>query len=193
MFGGISMLRCFLMLSLVLPVSGYCQSYADSPFYQPVAAVPSTAHSEGYRGISANGIVIDLSEWVPESSLGFDRIAGWSVAADVDGTKPAQVFHYYTRYDHMNPVVVFGYNLLAEPVEGTDQIRCTFSALTNFEAGWLRNKEVAPVAFPASLTPVVIHSGDVLAIKTLPLGPGKIAAVHYLRLIRADQTADSTQ
>jgi hypothetical protein len=33
----------------------------------------------------------------------------------------------------------------------------------------------------------------VLAIKTLPLGPGKSAAVHYLRLIRTDQTLDSTQ
>jgi hypothetical protein len=173
------------------PVSGFCQSYADSPFYQPVTAVPPTAHSEGYRGISANGIVIDLSEWVPESSPGFDRIAGWSVAADVDGTKPAEVFHYYTQYDHMNPVVVFGYDLLVQPVEGTDQIRCTFSPLTNFAGAWLRNKEVAPVAFPASLTPVVIHSGDVLAIKTLPLGPGKIAPVHYLRLTRIDQLPGS--
>lgn len=187
------MLRCLLLLSLMVPVSGFCQSYADSPFYQPVAAIPPTAHSEGYRGISANDIVIDLSEWVPESAPGFERIAGWSVAADVDGNKRAEVFHYYTQYDHMNPVVVFGYDLLVQPVGGTDQIRCTFSPLTNFAEGGLRNKEVAPVAFPANLTPVVIHSGDVLAIKTLPLGPGKIATVHYLRLIRSDQTADSTQ
>lgn len=186
------MLRCFLMLSLVLPVPGYCQRYADSPLYRSVSVIPSAAHSEGYPGIRANGIVIDLSAWVPESSPGFDRIAGWSVAADVDGSKPAQVFHYYTQYDHMNPVVVFGYDLLVEPVKGTDQIRCTFSALTDPAWDWHRKKDISPVAFPTGLTTVVIHSGDVLAIKTLPLGLGKIAPVHYLRLTRADQTADST-
>jgi hypothetical protein len=189
------MLRHFLLLSLSLPLSGYCQTYADSPFYQPVSAIPSTARADGYcHGcIHANGATIDLSEWVPASSPDFDRIAGWSVAADVDGSKPAEVFHYYAQYDHMNPVVVFGYDLLVQPVEGTDVIGCTFSPLTD-PAGdwWHRNKEITPVALPADLTPVEIHSGDVLAVKTLPLGPGRIA-VHYLRLIRTDQTLDSTQ
>lgn len=186
------MLRPILLLSLVLPLSGYCQTY-NSPFYQPVSGIPSTAHSEGYKGIRANGIVIDLSEWVPASSPDFARIAGWSVAADVDGSKGGQVFHYYTQYDHMSPVVVFGYDLVVEPVEGTDQIRCTFSPLTDPAWGWHRNKEVAPVSLPRDLTPVVIHSGDGLAIKTLPLGPGKIAPVQYLRLTRTDQTTASTQ
>jgi hypothetical protein len=189
------MLRPILLLSLVLPLSGYCQTYG-SPFYQPVSAIPSTAHVDGYcHGcIHANGVTIDLSEWVPASSPEFARIAGWSVAADVDGSKAAQVFHYYTQYDHMNPAVVFGYDLLVQPVQGTDQIRCTFSPLTDPARNWWhRNKEIAPVALPNDLTPVVVHSGDVLAIKTLPLGPGKIAAVHYLRLIRTDQTLDSTQ
>ncbi|HEY1497997.1 MAG TPA: hypothetical protein VGF88_00330 [Acidobacteriaceae bacterium] len=184
------MLRAVLLLSLVLPLSGFCQTYANSPVYQPVSEIPSTAHAEGYEhgSMHANGVVIDLSEWEPASSPDSARIAGWSVAADIDGSQPAQVFHYYTQYDHMNPVVVFGYDLLVEPVEGTDQIRCTFSAVTD-PAGewWHRNKEVTPVALPNDLTPVVIHSGDVLAIKTLPLGPGRIAAVHYLRLTRTDQ------
>jgi len=194
MVGGIDMLRPILLLSLVMPLSGYCQTYG-SPFYQPVSAIPSTAYDDGYcHGcIHANGVTIDLSQWTPESSPDFDRIAGWSGDADVDGSKPAQVFHHYTQYDHMNPVVVFGYDLLVQPVEGTDQIRCTFSALTDFAGGRHRNKEIAPVALPPDLTPVVIHSGDVLAITYLPLGPGKIASVHYIRLIRTDQTLDSTQ
>jgi len=122
------------------------------------------------------------------------KFAGWSVEVNVDGSNGVQVFHYYTQYDHMSPVVVFGYDLVVQPVEGTDQIRCTFSTLTDPEGDWWhRNKEVAPAALPRDLTPAVIHSGDVLAIRTLPLGLGKIAPVHYLRLIRSDQTADSTQ
>jgi len=189
------MLRYFLLLSLVLPLTGYGQSYADSPFYQPVSAIPSAAQVDGYAhgSIHANGVVIDLSEWTPDSSPDSERIAGWSAAADVDRGKPAQIFHFYTQYDHLNPVVVFGYDLLAEPVAGTDEIRCTFSALTDPSWDWHRNQQVAPVALPTDLTPVVIHSGDVLAIRTLPLGPGRIAAVHYLRLTRTDQTPTSAQ
>jgi hypothetical protein len=189
------MLRYFLLLSLVLPLSGYGQTYADLPFYQPVSAIPSTAHVDGYAhgSMHANGVIIDLSEWVPASSPDFDRIAGWSEGADVDGNKPAQRFHFYIQHDHMNPAVVFGYDLLAEPVAGTDEIRCTFSALTDSATQRQRSKEIAPVALPADLTPVVIHSGDVLAIRMLPLGPGRIADIHYLRLIRADQTPTSAQ
>jgi hypothetical protein len=189
------MLRPILLLSFVLPLSAHCQTYS-SPFYQTVSGIPSTAYADGYcHGcIHANGVTIDLSRWEPESSPDFARIAGWSVATDVDGSKGRQILHYYTQYDHMNPVVVFGYDLLVQPVEGTDQIRCTFSPVTDPTGDWWRrNKEIAPVALPNDLTPVVIHSGDVLAIKTLPLGPGKIAAVHYLRLIRTEQTLDSPQ
>lgn len=187
------MLRPVLLLSLVLPLSGYCQTYADSPFYQPVSVIPSAAHVDGYEhgSMRANGVVIDLSEWIPESSPDVDRIAGWSEGADVDGNKPAQKFHFYIQHDHQNPVVVFGYDLLAEPVVGTDEIRCTFSVLTDSPVQWSRNKEIPPVALPADLTPVVIHSGDVLAIRMLPLGPGRIADIHYLRIIRTAQTADS--
>lgn len=189
------MLRRVLLLSLVLPLSGYGQTYADSPFYQRVSAIPATAQVDGYEHgtIHANGVTIDLSEWAPLSSPDFDRIAGWSVAADVDGSKPAKIFHYYTQYDHMNPVVVYGYDLLVQPVEGTDQIRCTFRALTDPAWKWHRNKEVAPVDLPADLTPVVVHSGDVLAIRTLPLGPGRIVAVRYLRLTRSEETTTSAQ
>ena len=188
------MLKYLLAFAFAIPLGGHCQSYADSPFYKTITALPSTARVDGYQHgtIKANGVVIDLSEWVPESSPDFDQIAGWSGAADVDGTKP-QLFHRYIQYDHLNPVVVFGYDLLVQPVEGTDQIRCTFSALTDFAGGRRRNKEIAPVALPADLTPVVIHSGDLLAIKTLPLGPGRIAAVHYLRLTRNDLTPGSAQ
>jgi len=82
--------------------------------------------------------------------------------------------------------VIFGYDLLVEPVEGTDQIKCTFSALTDPEIDWLRDKDVPVVALPADLTPLVIKSGDVISFTTLPLGPGKIAVVHYLRLTRID-------
>jgi len=183
------MLRYFLLLTLAFPLSGSCQNYADSPFYQRVSSIPSTARADGYAhgSIQANGVIIDLSESVPESSPDFDRIRGWSAAADVDGSKPAEVFHFYTQYDHMNPVIRYGYDLRAEPVAGTDEIRCTFSAPTDPRGwNWNPNKGITAVALPADLTPVVVHSGEVLAIRTLPLGPGRIVAVHYLRLIRTD-------
>lgn len=187
------MLRRFLLLAVALPLSGYCQTYADSPFYQPVSNIPSAAHVDGYEhgSMRANGVVIDLSEWVPESSPDLDRIfsGGGSEGADVDGNKPVQKFHFYIQHDGLH--VVFGYDLLVQPIEGTDQIRCTFSALTDPSWDWHRDKEIAPVALPADLTAVVVHSGDVLAIRMLPLGPGRIADIHYLRMIRTDQTANS--
>jgi hypothetical protein len=191
------MLRYFLVLSLVLPLSGYCQTYATSPFYQLVSAIPTTAHAEGYQHgtIRANGIVIDLSEWVPSASPDFKQIAGWSVDVDLDRNARGQILHYYIQYDRLNESrrgerggVTFGYDLLAEP-EGSDQIRCTFSPYTDTSPS-TRNQEIVPVAFPADLTPVVIHSGDVLAIKTLPLGPGRIADVHYIQLTRSDRPSD---
>jgi len=187
------MVKYCLAFSLAIPLCGQCQSYADSPFYGKVPAIPSTAHVEGYShgSIKANGVVIDLSESVPYSSRDFDEIRGWSVAASVDGSKPAQTFHFYIQYDRLN--VTFGYDLLVEPVEGTEMIKCTFSSLTDPEVGWRRNKDVAPVSLPADLTPLVIKSGDAISITTLPLGPGKIASVHYLQLTRTDLAPISTQ
>jgi hypothetical protein len=190
---GVDMLKLFLAFSLTIPLCGHCQSYADSPFYRRASAVPSTAHVEGYEhgSIKANGVVIDLSESVPWSSSDFDEIRGWTVQARVDGSNPAQTFHFYIQYEHLN--VVFGYDLLAEPVEGTDKIKCSFTALTDPETAWHHNKEVVPVALPADLTPLLIKSGDAISITTLPLGQGKIAVVHYLRLTRTDLAPDSAQ
>lgn len=190
------MLRCVLLLSLGLPLCASCQSYADSPFYQPVSAIPSGARADGYvhGSLHANSVTIDLSEWEPASSPDFDRIRGWSTAADTDGNPSAEVFHFYTQYDPMNPVVRFGYDLRVEPVAGTDEIRCTFSAPTAPHGwDWHSNPDVRPVALPADLTPVVVHSGGVLAIRTLPLGPGRIVVTHYLRLTRTDSGHDAGQ
>lgn len=93
--------------------------------------------------------------------------------------------------------MIYGYDLHVEPIQGTNEIRCTFSRLTDpeelQERGWQRDKDIPVVAFPPNLTPLVIKSGGVIAITTLPLGPGKIAPVHYLRLIRIDQTLASNQ
>jgi hypothetical protein len=190
------MIKYFLIFSLATPLCGYSQSYADSPFYKPTSVIPSTAHVEGWQhgSIKANGVVIDLSESVSSSSPGFDEIRGWSVGSWVDRNNPAHTFHFYIQYDHMNPVVVFGYDLLVEPVTGTDKIKCTFSALTDPENRLaLRNKDIAPVALSADLSPVVIKSGDAISITTLPLGQGKIASIHYLRLTRTDLTPESAE
>lgn len=186
------MLKFILVFSLAVPLSGHCQNYADAPFYRSTSSIPSTAHVEGYShgSIKANGIVIDLSEWVPWSSPDFDEIRGWSVAAGVDGNRPAQLFHFYIQYDHLN--VTFGYDLLAVPLDGTDKIKCTFSAFTDSQYSH-RNKDVFPVVLPVDLSPLVIKSGDAISITTLPLGEGKIAVVHYLRLTRTDLAPDSAQ
>jgi hypothetical protein len=188
------MFKYFLAFSLAVPLCGYSQSYADSPFYRPASTIPSTAHVEGYShgSIKANGVVIDLSESVPSSSPDFDEIRGWSVWAGADRTKPSQTFRFYILYDHLN--VAFGYDLLAEPIEGTDKIRCTFSAFSNPpDSISLLSRGVVPAALPADLTPLVIKSGDVISIATLPLGRGRIAVVHYLRLTRTDITPVSAE
>lgn len=192
------MLKRFLvMFSLAIPLYCHGQSYADSPFYKRVPAVPSTAHVEGWShgSIKANGIVIDLSVSEPSSSLDRDDLRGGSIHSWVDRNMPSHVFHYYRQYNQLN--LVFGYDLHVEPVQGTDEIRCTFSTLTDPnelpEMAWPRDKYIPVVALPGELTPLVIKSGDVIAITTLPLGEGRISVVHYLRLARADMTPNSAQ
>jgi len=164
------MLKYLLAFGLSIPLCCHCQSYADSPFYRAISAIPSTAHVEGWAhgSIKANGIVIDLSESVPWSSPDRDEIRGGSlIDSRVDGNKPGQIFHYIMQYTQLN--VVFGYDLLVEPIEGTDKIKCTFSVLTDPDTAWRRNKDVSPVALPADLTSLVIKSGDAISITTLPL------------------------
>ena len=117
-------------------------------------------------------------------------VRGWSEGSGVVGSKPAQVFHFYIQYDNLN--VTFGYDLLARPIKGTDKIKCTFNAFTDFGVADHRNKDITPVRLPA-VPPLVIASGDVIAIKELPLGEGKAAVVHYIRLTRTDLTPDSSQ
>ena len=139
--------------------------------------------------------MIDLSESVPSSSwrLDFDEIRGWSLDSWVDKKTPEHTFHYYLQYDQLN--VIFGYDLRVEPVQGTDQIRCTFSALTDPdelpERVWPRNKGLPVVALSRDPSPFVIRSGTVIAITTLPLGRGRIPVTHYLRLARTDLALDS--
>src|SRR5258707_13834691 len=103
-----------------------CQSYADSTFYRTTSAIPLTAHVEGWQhgSTQANGVAIDLSESVPSSSPDFDEIQGWSVHSWVDKQGPTHLYHYFLQYDQLH--VVFGYDLLVEPVNGTDKIKCTF-------------------------------------------------------------------
>ena len=193
------MFKVLVVFSLALPLCGHSQSYADSPFYRPISTVPSTAHVEGWQHgtIMANGIVIDLSESVSPSSPDFDKIRGWSVHSWVDRNKPVQIFHYYLQYDQLN--VVFGYDLRVEAVKDTDEIKVAISALTdpdelaNYPNAWPRDKSIPVVALPGNLSPLVIKSGGVISITTLPLGPGKIASVHYLRLTRMDLTVNSAQ
>jgi hypothetical protein len=188
------MTRSLLAFALAIPLCGHCQSYTDSPFYKATSVVPSAAYVEGWQhgSIKANGIVIDLSANVSSSSPDIDKIRGWSVGSWVDRKNPAHTFHFYLQYDSMNPIVVFGYDLLVEPVNGTDQIKCTFSALTDPEHGLPgRNKDIPPVPLPTDLSPIMIKSGDAISITTLPLGPGKIAHVHYLRLTRTDLLSSS--
>jgi hypothetical protein len=187
------MLRHLLAFTLAIPLCGHCQTYADSPFYKSVSDIPPSAHVEGWShgSIKANGVVIDLSESVPSSSPDLDEIRGSSAESWVDRNKPAHTFHFYIQYDQLN--VVFGYDLVVEPVEDTDKIKCTFSALTDPEIGWQNKKDVAPVDLPADLTPLVIKSGDAISFTTLPLGEGKIAVVHYLRLTRIDLASASTE
>jgi len=82
-------------------------------------------------------------------------------------------------------------------VKGTDEIKCTFSALTDptelQQNGWPRDKDTPVVALQGDLRPFVIKSGSVVAIKTFPLGEGRIPLSHYVRLTRIDLTSESAQ
>jgi hypothetical protein len=195
---GVDMLKRFLlMFFLAIPLSGYSQSYAGSPFYRPISAIPATAHVEGWAHgiIKANGVMIDLSVSEPSPSPDSDELHGGLIDSWVDRNRPSHVFHYLRQYNQLN--VVFGYDLLVEPVQGTDEIRCTFSALTDPdelpESAWHRNKGIPVVALPPDLTPVVIKSGDAISFTMLPLGHGKVAVVHYIRFTRTDLAPASTE
>ena len=185
--------RILLIIPLAIPLCGYSQGYADSPFYKIVSAVPSTARDLGRApGGLANGIVIDIS--IDPAPSGARFINAW-----VDRSTPEHILHYFRQYDELN--AVFGYDLRVEPIQGTDQIRCTFTALSDpideppnkFQrlGLGLRKKYIPVVALPGDLSPFVIKSGDAISITTLPLGPGKIAVVQYLRLTRTDLAHDS--
>jgi hypothetical protein len=187
--------RFLLTLPLTIPLCGYSQGYADSPFYKIVSAIPSTAHAVGAENLRtrANGIVIDVSMLEPAPFT--PRLTN----AWADTSTPEHIFHYFRQYDELN--AVFGYDLRLEPVQGTDQIRCTFTSLSDpideppnkFQrlGLGLRKKDTPVVALPGDLSPFVIKSGDAISITTLPLGPGKVAVVQYLRLTRTDLAHDS--
>jgi hypothetical protein len=185
--------RILLIIPLAIPLCGYSQGYADSPFYKIVSAVPSTARALGRApGGTANGIVIDISMLEPGPFT--PRLTN----AWADRSTPEHIFHYFRQYDRLN--AVFGYDLRVEPIQGTDQIRCTFTTLTDpideppdkFQklGLGLRKKSIPVVALPGDLSPFVIKSGDAISITTLPLGPGKIAVVQYLRLTQTDLAHD---
>lgn len=92
--------------------------------------------------------------------------------------------------------MIFGYDLQVEPIKDTDEIKCTFSALTDpkelSELAWPRSRDIPVVTLPPDLTPLVIKSGGVIAITTQPLGKGNIAVDHYLRLTLTDLAPNST-
>jgi hypothetical protein len=194
MLGGGMLNRFLLIIPLAIPLCGHSQSYADSPFYKVISAAPSTPHAVG-REFRANGIVIDVSMLEPAPFT--PRLTNvWA-----DRSTPQHIFHYFRQYDESN--AVFGYDLRVEPIQGTDQIRCAFTALSDpldeppnkFQrlGLGLRKKSIPVVALPGDLSPFVIKSGDAISITTLPLGPGKIAVVQYLRLTRTDLAHDSPQ
>src|SRR5258708_32252099 len=99
------MLNCIiLIIPLAIPLCGYAQGYADSPFYKIVSAVPSTARALGRApGGTENGIVIDVS--MLESARPFTpRLTN----AWADRSTPEHIFHYFRQYDKLN--AVFGYD-----------------------------------------------------------------------------------
>ena len=187
--------RFLLIISIAIPICGYSQVYSDSPFYKIVSAVPLAARAAGNENIrtGANGITIDVSMLEPAPFT--PRLTdAWA-----DRSTPEHIFHYFRQYDELN--AVFGYDLRVEPIKGTDQIRCTFTALSDPKDEPLnsfqrlgmgfRNKNIPVVALSGDVSPFVIKSGDAISIATLPLGSGKIAVVQYLRLTRNDLAHDS--
>jgi|SRR5271156_2175947 len=188
------MLKHFLVAILcALPVYGYGQRYADSPFYKPSAPAPATANMgwSPHGAIQANNVVIDLYESVSTSAPGFDGIAGWTAAQRVDGTKPAQILHFFIEFPNLN--IVFAYDVLAEPVEDTNKIECTFSAPTDTTSyGWAQ-KGITPVALSSDLVPITITSGDTISVTMLPLGQDKVPVIEYLQFTRTEPSPVAAQ
>src|SRR5579859_573681 len=95
--------RFLLIIPLAIPLCGYSQGYADSPFYKIVSAVPSTARALGRApGGIANGIAIDISMLEP-APFTPSLTRAW-----VDRSTPEHIFHYFRQYDRLNGV--FGYD-----------------------------------------------------------------------------------
>jgi hypothetical protein len=85
--------RILLIIPLAIPLWGYSQGYADSPFYKIVSAVPSTARALGQApGGIANGIVIDISMLEPGPFT--PRLTN----AWVDRSTPEHIFHYFRHW-----------------------------------------------------------------------------------------------
>jgi hypothetical protein len=188
------MLRYLLAPALAIPFYGQCQGYVDPHLPKVIDNVPDTASSEGYGPgvIRANGVSVDLYRSQSEETL-VDKGSGVVlILAQVDGETPKQVLHFVHQYGELR--IAFGFNLLVEPLPGTDKIRCTFSTLTDPDLPWWRrDRDISPDPLPGGLGSVLVNSGDVLSLTTFPLSGDKLALVHYIRFTLADPGTSSAE
>jgi hypothetical protein len=70
-------------------------------------------------------------------SLAVPHYGPWDEGMKVDGVQSRQVVHWYLQDNHYG--VYFGYDLVLEPVPGSSQIKCTFSAFNNIRP-WRENE-----------------------------------------------------
>ena len=145
-----------LLTSASVPCTISAQTYEYSPFYQKVAAPPVGAfHRWTPR---ANGVIVNIR---------MTNVGGvWNEGMRVDGPKGQEVIHLFL--DETRSSVSFAYDLLVEPIAGTQQVRCTFKpqSAEAFPPGAHQSFPQAPLS--GLLDPLIVNDGDTIAISMIP-------------------------
>lgn len=165
-------LHLLFIALLILPLASGAQRFAHDPFYEKTQAADATALHRWDS--SANGVIFHMSLTAP-------HYGPWDEGMKVDGAQSRQVVHWYLQDNHYG--VYFGYDLVLEPVAGSSQIKCTFSAFNNpYDRGGRMNGNLPHPTLSDSLTPLLVDSGDTLEIAMLPGPDGKEKFVQYIRV-----------
>ncbi|WP_263366328.1 hypothetical protein [Edaphobacter bradus] len=172
-----------LLLFVALPLISAAvraQSYEHSPIYQKIAAPPAGAIDRWHP--TANDVTVNITM----TNVG----SIWNEAMHVDGSNGQEIIHLIIEETKNN--IAFAYDLLVQPIEGSQQVRCTF-------------KPQAPDTFPQSmkfphmpisdsLEPVVIDNGGTIAISMIPDPDKKQKLVQYLQMqLRKPGTSDAAK
>jgi hypothetical protein len=171
-------------LSLILAVPHLAaQSYENSPFYQKGDSAPQSAKHR-YTA-HANGVTATISVAFPSHEF-----APWNEGMKVDGPNGHQIIHRWIEDLHSH--VYFGYDLILEPVPGTQQVTCTFKPLTvSPQSSAALDPTLPSPPIPEGLDPLLLQDGETFNISMLPEAEHRYKLVEYVQ-VEVSHTAPTT-